>query len=278
MNHAGTILVPLIMPLWHDLIKKIISAHVRHCFIGARIRRRERIILSQERDVIANHTFITISSVVNQDSAVVIEHKRCPTRKISQQQKPESKQTGSEFKHFARRGGVPAARRETRRVRVARRAGCAPEDAPVARRKTRGKHVGGRASCTPQDVPGACRVRARRAPCARVSRAGRPVRPFSSRSGLPELRGRAAGGRRHARRGPQECGASLALLRALARLEPKPGRREVPPGFAVLFQKQKGSGAKHTKKQDASVRESGARACASWPSAPGNSIAKPKHA
>ena len=74
MNHAGTSLVPLIMPLRHDLVKKIISAYVRRCFIGARIRRRERIILSQERDVIANHEFMTISSVVNQDGAVIVPH------------------------------------------------------------------------------------------------------------------------------------------------------------------------------------------------------------
>ena len=53
-----------------------------------------------------------------------------------------------------------------------------------------------------------------------------------------------------------------SLLRALAKLEPKPGRREVPPGFAVLFQRQKESGAKHTKKRDATVQESGARVCA----------------
>ena len=124
---------------------------------------------------------------------------------------------------------APVARRKTRGLHAGRRAGCTPEDVPVARRKTCRLH--------PQDVPGARRVRAECAPCARASRAGRPIRPFSYRSGLPELRGRAAGGRRHARRGPQEHRASPALLRALARLEPKLGREEVPPGFAVFFRK-----------------------------------------
>ena len=110
----------------------------------------------------------------------------------------------------------------------------------VLRRKTRVLHVGRR--------DGARRVRAGCAPRARARGAGRPVRPFSSRSGLPELRGRAAGGRRHARRGLQVRSASSAQLKALARLEPKPGRRKVPPGFAVYFQRQKESGAKHRKK------------------------------
>lgn len=146
-----------------------------------------------------------------------------------------------------------------------RRAVCAPEDArfcaPGARRSARRERAvlraGRRAGCTSRDVPG----RAVCAPSARSVRArGRPVRPFSSRSGLPELRGRAAGGRRHARRGPQVRRASPAHLRALARLEPKPGRREVPPGFAVRFRRQKESEAKHTKKTRRF--KSQARACA----------------
>ena len=75
MNHVGTILVPLIMTFRHDPDKKVISARIRRCIVGARIRRRERIILSQERDVIANHTFMTISGVVYQDSAVIVPDK-----------------------------------------------------------------------------------------------------------------------------------------------------------------------------------------------------------
>ena len=67
----------------------------------------------------------------------VIEHKRCPTGQKITATKPESKQTGSECKYFARRRGVPTARRKTRWVRVGRRAGCASQDAPVARRKMR---------------------------------------------------------------------------------------------------------------------------------------------
>ena len=241
----------------------------------------------------------------------VVEHKSCPTGDFTASEtKVENRQVQNantscalarvrvrRTAQSARRRGMrlratrragcasqdaPGARRETRRLRAGRRAGCAPEDARIARRKTCRLHaarragctpLARRAGCTPEDVPRARAVRAVRAPCRRASKAGRPVWPFSSRSGFPELRGRAAGGRRHARRGPQEHRASPALLRALARLEPKPGRREVPPGFAVLFQKQEESGAKHTKKRDASVRESGARACASWPPAPGNFIA-----
>ena len=61
VNHAGTILILLILTLGQDLVKQ---------FFGAHFRRRERIILSQERDVIANRTFMTISSVVDQDRAI----------------------------------------------------------------------------------------------------------------------------------------------------------------------------------------------------------------
>ena len=84
----------------------------------------------------------------------------------------------------------------------------------------------------------------------------RSVRARAGRSGLSLLARVsqssavvwAAGGRRHARRGPQVRRASLGHLRALSRLEPKPGRREVPPDFAVRFRRQKESEAKHTKK------------------------------
>ena len=65
INRAGTGLVSLIMTLGHALIKQIFSAH---------IRRRERIILSQERSVIANHAFMTISGVVDQDCAITVPH------------------------------------------------------------------------------------------------------------------------------------------------------------------------------------------------------------
>ena len=243
----------------------------------------------------------------------VIEHERCSTSKISQQQNQSQNRPvqnantshaaeacrlraarragyasedapGARRKtHWLRAGrravcapheraacapqDAPLARRKTRRLRAAKRAGCAPQDAPVARRKTRGLHAGRRAACMPEDVPLArrktCRERAVCAPNARrvrASGAGRPVWPFSSRSSLPDFRGRAAGGRRHARRGPQVRRASPAHLRALARLEPKPGRREVPPGFAVRFRRQKESEAKHTKKTRRF--KSQARACA----------------
>ena len=63
----------------------------------------------------------TVSFVVYVDDPVAIE----PLKKITAT-KPESKQTGSECKHFARRGSVPAARLKTR-----------SQDVPVARRKTR---------------------------------------------------------------------------------------------------------------------------------------------
>ena len=59
---------------------------------------------------------------------------------------------------------------------------------------------------------------------------------------------------------PRCAGRPPAHLRALARLEPEPGRREVPPGFAVRFRRQKESEAKHTKKTRRF--KSQARACA----------------
>ena len=107
-------------------------------------------------------------------------------------------------------------------MRAARRAGCTPEDVPLARRKT-------------------CRVRAVRDAQVRPAvRAG----PFSSRPGLPELRGRAAG--REALRQawpPGAQGVPRSPKGTCQTLEPKPGRKEakVPPGFAV---------------REASVRES----------------------
>ena len=177
--------------------------------------------------------------------------------------------------HAARRTGcapqdVPVARRKTCHLHAARRAGCAPEDVPVARRKTCRLHAGRRAvarrktcRCTPgaqtRKCAGARSVQARgpREHAGAQSRGatGRPVRPFSSRSGLPELCGRAAG--REASRPawpPGAQGVPRAPEGTCQTLEPKPGRREVkvPPGFEVLFllslsQKRSRKEAKHTK-------------------------------
>ena len=66
----------------------------------------------------------------------------------------------------ARRAGcasedAPGARRKTQRLRAGRRAGCAPQDAPVARRKTRRERAARRAGSAPRDAPVARRVRAR---------------------------------------------------------------------------------------------------------------------
>ena len=63
MNHTGTIFILLIGTLRHDFVKQIIRAH---------IRRRERIILSQKRNVIANLALVTVPGVVNQNCAVVV--------------------------------------------------------------------------------------------------------------------------------------------------------------------------------------------------------------
>ena len=56
MNHAGVLFVPLIMTFRHVFNKKIISARFRRCIFGACFRRRERIILSLERDVVFEHS------------------------------------------------------------------------------------------------------------------------------------------------------------------------------------------------------------------------------
>ena len=150
---------------------------------------------------------------------------------------------------------VPVARRKTCRLHAARRAGCTPQDVPVARRKTCRLHVARRAGCTPQDVPVArrktCRERAVCAPCAR--RANAQVGP-AVRSGLSLL----AQVSQSSAVGPRAGGGTPGVA---------------PRSTGSLSE----SRAKHTNKRDASVRESGARARASWPSAPGNFIAKPKH-
>ena len=179
----------------------------------------------------------------------MIERNRRPTSKYTQQpnQSPKEQVQKSNALHAEeacrlRAGSAPfsapeahrSARRETRRSarreRAVLRAGSAPFCAPgarrSARRKTRGLHVARRA--------GARRVRA---VCAHG--AGRSGLSLLARVSQSSAVVRAAGGRRHARRGPQVRRASPAHLRALAKLEPKPGRREVPPGFAVRFRRQK---------------------------------------
>ena len=194
----------------------------------------------------------------------MIERKRRPTSKNTQQpnQSPKEQVQKSNTSHAEEACRLRAGRRAVLRARSAPFS--APEAHRSARRERAVLRAGRRASCTSRDVPG----RAVCAPSARSVRArGRPVRPFSSRSGLPELRGRAAGGRRHARRGPQVRRASPAHLRALARLEPEPGRKEVPPGFAVRFQRQKkakrstqrrrdGSGVRRARVQEPTAVES----------------------
>ena len=108
-----------------------------------------------------------------------------PNRKDITATKPESKQTGSECKHFARFGGVPnarrktrwSARRETRRpARRETRRSAHRETRRSARRETRRSarcetrrlRVARRAGCAPcartGDAPDARRVRARARP------------------------------------------------------------------------------------------------------------------
>ena len=113
-----------------------------------------------------------------------------------------------------------------------------------------GLHVGRRA--------GARSVRAGCAPRTRAREVGRPVRPFSSRSGLLELRGRAAGERRHALRGPQVRRAFPAHLRSLARRVISRGGEKFRRALQFAFSKAEiKRSADH--KEDAIFPESGAR-------------------
>ena len=89
----------------------------------------------------------------------VIEHKSCPTGRISQQQNQNQNRPVQRRADCAPLDAL-GARRKTRRVRVARRTGCAPEDAPGARRTTRRLRAATRrlraarrAACAPQDAP-----------------------------------------------------------------------------------------------------------------------------
>ena len=113
---------------------------------------------------------------LNQWRNTVIEHKRCPTGKIPQQQNQNQNRPvqNANTSHAAE---APTARRKTRWVRVGRRAGCASQNATVARRKTRRVRAARRAGCAPQDAPGARRKTrreraARRAGCTPRARAG----------------------------------------------------------------------------------------------------------
>ena len=141
----------------------------------------------------------------------VIEHKRCPTGKISQQQNQspnrpvQNANTSHDVEACRLRAGRRATLRAGRRavLRVERRAGlragrravcapgdapfcalgdapvCAPGDAPVARRKTRQLRAGRRAVCAPRDAPCARReTRRLHAACARG-----PVRSFCVEAG-----------------------------------------------------------------------------------------------
>ena len=72
MNHAEMLFPPFIMTFWFYFNKKIISARFKRCIVGACVRRRNRIILSQKGDVVANHTFMTTASVVYQSGAVIV--------------------------------------------------------------------------------------------------------------------------------------------------------------------------------------------------------------
>ena len=173
--------------------------------------------------------------------------------------KPESKRTGSEVKHFARRKGVPSARRKTRYSRAGRhaalrverrtvlRVGCAPFSAPGACRSARHERAVQRAGsvpfCAPEDARAARRETCQGAPGASQVRAACAHR--AGRSGLSLLAQVswssavrwAAGGKRNARRGPQVRRTSPAHLRVLARLKPKPMRKDISPGFAVRLQR-----------------------------------------
>ena len=124
----------------------------------------------------------------------MIDHKRCPTGHISQQQKQSLKKTvqNANTSHAAvacrlraaRRAecaseDAPGARHTTRRLRAGRRAACASPNAPLSRRKTRRfarritrcSRARRRAVCALEDAPSARRktrrLRAgRRAVCA----------------------------------------------------------------------------------------------------------------
>ena len=135
-------------------------------------------------------------SGIYMESSVLIERNRRPTSKYRQQpnQSPKEHVRNSNASHAE----------EACRLRAVNAPFSAPGDAslsaPEARRSARRKRAvlraGKRAGCTSRDVPG----RAVCAPGARRVRArGRPVRPFSSRSGLPELRGCLGRGREAAR-------------------------------------------------------------------------------
>ena len=90
----------------------------------------------------------------------VIQHKRCLTGRITQQQnQSQNRPVQNEINSQAA---------EACRLRAARRAGCASEDAPGVRRKTRRLHAKRRADCAPEDAPFPRRkTRRLRAACAR---------------------------------------------------------------------------------------------------------------
>ena len=161
-----------------------------------------------------------------------------PNRSNITATKPESKQIGSECKHFARRGGVPAARLKTRRARVGRRVGCTSHDVPVARRKTRwsarretrrvsaperaesarrcarGKRVGARGARVSERAE-----HARRCACSQPTDPafllGRPLAERSRRQGPLEWAGAASRGKPAV--SPRRCTAFSSPLEAYSR-------------------------------------------------------------
>ena len=115
----------------------------------------------------------------------------------------------------ARRWDVPDARRKTRRLRAARRAGCTPGDVPLARRKTCQVRAARRAKCTPEDVP----------------RMRRPGRLFL-RAACVRLKSVSNGATSLGRQGHRASPAAPATQGACTELEPRRAARKLKEGRA----------------------------------------------
>ena len=192
----------------------------------------------------------------------VIERKRRPTSNNTQQpnQSPKEQVQKSNTSHAEEACRLRAGRRAVRVPRdtllcASRDARfCAPGARSSARRERAvlraGKRAvlraGRRAGCTSRDVPG----RAVCAPGARSVRArGRPVRPFSSRLSLSELRGRSGRGREAARPAwPPEARGVPRTPEGTRQTSAKAGAEGSSAGLCGSLSEAKESKEKHTEK------------------------------
>ena len=163
------------------------------------------------------------------------------TKKITQHpnQRPKEHVHKSNTSHSVKACRLRAGRRAS--LRVGRRAVAFGEARRSARRETR--------DSVRRETHRSARRETRRSARRETRRSTRCKTRRSARRRTRVLHVERRARARHVRAG---C-ALRACAGPVARLEPKPGRREVPPGFAVRFERQKKAKRSTQRRRDGSV-------------------------